>query len=159
VRPQREPIKTGSSTPSSLPHPPEWTKGGDHDPIVPADGIVTTTFLHATSASIWYTLHTKHNNGPRALDRTVEEHHYVHGDQIKLVGTEHEPTTRGLPCSCNREWMGSPAVDPLVRCATDLTISGRPGTPNTYGDPPSATSNTKNPNPNGSVGRALVHRR
>jgi hypothetical protein len=70
VRPHREPIKTGSSTPSSLPHPPEWTKGGDHDPIVPADGIVTTTFLHATSASIWYTLHTKHNNGPRALDRS-----------------------------------------------------------------------------------------
>jgi hypothetical protein len=45
---------------------------------------------------------------------------------------------------------GSPVVDPLVRRTTNLTISDRLGIPNTHEDPPSPTSDIKNPNPSGS---------
>jgi hypothetical protein len=150
MRPHRKPTEKGSSTPSSPPHPPERTKGGEHDPIISANGTIATKILHAAVASIQYTLHTKHNNGSRALDRTDRGHHSVHDGWIKMVDTGHEPTTRGLQCFATEGGRGSPVVDPLVRRTPDLTISGWPGTPNTQRDPPSLTPDTRNPNPNGS---------
>jgi hypothetical protein len=91
----RAPPCWGSSTSPSPPHPPERTKGGEHDPIVLADGAVATEIIHATTASIQYTLHTKHNSGSRSLDQTTGGHHFVHDGRIKKGDTGHEPT-RGL---------------------------------------------------------------
>jgi hypothetical protein len=132
---------------SSPPRPLECTKGGDHDPIVSVDGTVSTMLLHVTTA----TLHTKQFNGSRALDRTVGGHHSIHDGHIKLVDAGHESRTRGLRCSCNREWRGSPMMDSLVWCTADLMISGRLGTPTTREDPQSPTRVTENPNPNSSI--------
>jgi hypothetical protein len=98
--------REGLLYPSSLPHPPEWTKGGEHNSIVPANGIVATKILHTAAASIRYTLRTKHNNGSQALDRTIGGNHSVHGNWIKMVDTEHESTTRGLWCSHRSGWKG-----------------------------------------------------
>jgi hypothetical protein len=58
----------GSCTSSSPPNLPEWTKGDEHDYIVPADRAVT---IESTVASIWDTLHTKHISRSRALGRTT----------------------------------------------------------------------------------------
>jgi hypothetical protein len=49
---------------------------------------------------------------------------------------------------------GSPAVEPLTRGTTDLTISDQPTIPRLGADPPSPTPDTVNPN---LMGRALVH--
>jgi hypothetical protein len=122
---------------------------GDHVPIVPVDGTIIVTLLHAATAR--YTLHTKHGiSGSRPLDRTIGGHHSNHGCRINMVDIENEPSTRGLRCSCNRKSRGSPAVDPLVRRTADLMINDRPGTPTTREDPPSAMPVAQNPNPNGS---------
>jgi hypothetical protein len=101
-RPRWKPTKTGSSSLSSTtPHSSGGTKG---DVIVPADRTIAATLLHAATATLWYTLHNKHINGSRALDQTTGRHHSIHDDRIKLMDTGHEATTRGLRCSCNKEW-------------------------------------------------------
>jgi hypothetical protein len=140
-RPRWKPTKTGSSSPSSTtPHSSEGTKG---DVIVPADRTIAATLLHAATATLWYTLHNKHINGSRALDQTTGGHHSIHDDRIKSMDTGHEPTTRGLRCSCNKEWTGGGGgtAEPM--------ISDRPRTPTTCGDLPPPMPDTKNPNPNG----------
>jgi hypothetical protein len=66
---------------------PSGTKGSDHGSIVPADGTIATTLLHAAT-TIWYPLHTHHGiSGSRVLDRTNGGHHSIHGGRIKLVDT------------------------------------------------------------------------
>jgi hypothetical protein len=67
-----------------------------------------------------------------------------------LVDAVHEPRTRGLRCSYNKEWRGSSAVDSLVWCTVDLTISGQSGTPTTCEDLPSPSPAAENPNGSGS---------
>jgi hypothetical protein len=47
------------------------------------------------------------------------------------------------------ERRGSPAVKPLTRGTTDLSITDQPATPFHRADPPSPTPDTTNPNPNG----------
>jgi hypothetical protein len=47
------------------------------------------------------------------------------------------------------ERRGSPAVEPLTRGTTDLSITDRPATPFHRADPPSPTPNSTNPKPNG----------
>jgi hypothetical protein len=58
-----------------------------------------------------------------------------------------------LPCKrahAREQGGGSPAVEPLIRSTTDLTIIDRPATPYHRPDPPSLRSEEANPNPNGS---------
>jgi hypothetical protein len=53
------------------------------------------------------------------------------------------------------EERGQPAVEPLIRGTTDLTISDRPATPYHRADLPSPTPDTANPNSNG-LGSGLL---
>jgi hypothetical protein len=71
-------------------------------------------------------------------------------------GMRQEQEASGVPAIDNKG--GSPVVDLLVWCTTNLMISDRLGTPTTREDPPSPTSVDRNPKPNRSSSGSLSSR-